>query len=67
MFCGVKMFGGVLVFRGVATANVAATQAQAQMHPTIAHLEAFFAAFGLGFYFLNLIEVGTGIGHPSLL
>jgi len=67
MFCGVEMLGGVFVLRGVAAANVTATQAQTQMHPTVAHFEAFFASLGLGFNFLNLIEVGAGIGHAGLL
>lgn len=67
MFCGVKMFRGVFVLRRIAAAYVAASQAQAQMDPTVAHLEAFFAAFGLRFDFANLIEVRTAIGHVSLL
>jgi hypothetical protein len=67
MFGGVKMLRGVFVLRGVAAANVTATQAQTQMRPSVAHFEAFFATLGLGFYFLNLIEVGAGIGHAGLL
>jgi hypothetical protein len=33
-----KMFGGVMVFRTIATADVAANQAFTQMYPCIAHL-----------------------------
>jgi hypothetical protein len=37
------MLRGVLVLRGIATADVAADKAQAQMHPPVAKLDAFFA------------------------
>jgi len=60
-----KMFCGVFVFRGVAAADVAAAQAQAQVHPTVAHLQALFAALGLWFNAFDLIEVRTVIGHNS--
>ena len=46
MFGVVKMFGCVLVLRGIAAANVTAFQAQAQMDPVVAHFEAFFATVG---------------------
>jgi hypothetical protein len=39
----VKVFCGVLVFRAVAAADVAAFKTFAQMHPRIVHFEAFFA------------------------
>jgi hypothetical protein len=54
MFHGVKMLGGVFILRRVATAHVAAYQAQAQMHPAVAHLYALRADVGGGsgdFYF----------------
>jgi hypothetical protein len=41
-----KMFGGVMVFRIIATADVAANQALPQMYPCIAYLEALFATIG---------------------
>jgi hypothetical protein len=63
----VKMFCGVLVFRGVATAHVAAAQTQAQMNPGVAHLEALFAAFGVWFDALDLIEVRATLSHALLL
>ncbi len=65
MFRSLKMLCGVFVFRRVAAADVATAQAQPQMHPTVAHLQAFFAALGLWFNGFNLIEVRTVIGHNS--
>jgi hypothetical protein len=67
MLGGVKMFCGVLVLRGVAAADVTATQTQAEVHPGVAHLEALFAAFGLGLDALDLIEMGTSVSHGGLL
>jgi hypothetical protein len=63
---GVKVFGGVLVLGRIAATDVAATQAQAQVDPSIAHLQALFAAVGVGFYLVNLIQVGATI-HGSIL
>jgi hypothetical protein len=60
------MFGGVLVLGGIAAADVTASEAQAQVDPSIAHLQALFAAFGVGFYLVNLIEVGASL-HGSIL
>jgi hypothetical protein len=39
-----KMLGRVLILRVVATTNVTALEAEAQMHPLIACRQAFFAA-----------------------
>src|SRR2546428_339296 len=58
---------GVLVFRGVATTDVATAQTQAQMNPSVAHLEAFFAALGLWFDGPDLVEVRARFGHVDLL
>ena len=44
MLGAVKMFGRVLVLRGVAAAHVAAFHTEAQVHPRIAALEALLAA-----------------------
>src|SRR5690242_11745154 len=63
MLRSVKMLGGVFVLRGVAAADVAASQTQAQMHPTVAHLEALFAALGFRLDALDLIDVRASIGH----
>jgi hypothetical protein len=67
MLRGMKMFCGVFVLRGVAAADVAASQAKTQMYPTVAHLKALFAAFGLGFDAFDLIEMRTSIGHCGSL
>ncbi|MGB6822527.1 MAG: hypothetical protein WBE21_10640 [Candidatus Acidiferrales bacterium] len=54
---GVEMFCGMAIFRRIAAANVAADQAQAKMHPRVAHQETFFAAFAAGRDFLNFFSV----------
>jgi hypothetical protein len=53
----VEMLRGVAVFRVVTAADMAADQTFAQMHPRIAHLQAFFAAVGRRLYVANLREV----------
>jgi hypothetical protein len=50
----VEMLGGVLVFGGVAAADVAALHAQAQMDPGVAHFQTLFAALGVWRYFVNV-------------
>jgi hypothetical protein len=49
----------MLVFRGVAAADVAANQAQAQMHPGVAGFEALFAALAAGRDFADFAGVRT--------
>src|SRR5207244_12474106 len=66
MLGSVKMLRGVPVLRGIATADMAASQAQAQMHPTVSHLEALFAALTLRFNFANLVNMRAGIGNSVL-
>jgi hypothetical protein len=66
VLAGVKMFGRMLVFRRIAATDVATTQAQAQVDPGVAHLQAFFAPMGVRFYVMDLIEVGT-TAHASYL
>src|SRR5579863_8096822 len=60
------MFCRVLVLGRIAAADVAATKAQAQMDPSIAHFQALFAAVRVGLYFVNLIQVGATV-HGSIL
>jgi hypothetical protein len=55
----VKVFRSVFVLGRIATPDVPATQAQAKMHPLIAHLETFFTSTGMGFDVLDLIEMRT--------
>jgi hypothetical protein len=52
-----KMLGGVLVFRRITAADIAALQTQPQMNPGVAHLYAFFARVVAGAGELDLIEV----------
>jgi hypothetical protein len=66
VFVRVKVLCRVLVLGGIAAADVPATKTQPQVDPFIAHLQALFAAVGVGFYVLNLIEVGTAL-HGSIL
>ena len=58
-----KMFGGVLVRRRVAAADVATYHAQAQMHPGAADAQTVFTSIGAGRDFFDLIEVCTFVGH----
>ena len=46
MFGRMKMLCRVLVLRGIAAADMAALEAQPQMHPAVAHLQALLAAIG---------------------
>jgi len=57
MFGGVEMFCGMLVFRGIATADVATFTAETQVNPAVAHLQAFFAALCMLMNILNVAEV----------
>jgi hypothetical protein len=58
-----KMLGGVLVLRRIAAADFAARQAQAQVHPFVADLQALFAAFGVRLDRLDLIEMRAFDSH----
>jgi hypothetical protein len=55
----VKMLGGMLVLGRVTTANVAATQAFAEMDPAIAHFKAFLAAIAARGHIPNFFRVRT--------
>jgi hypothetical protein len=55
----VEVFGGVFVLGRIATAYVTATEAQPQVDPGIAHLEAFFAAVGVRRDFVYLVGMST--------
>jgi hypothetical protein len=52
-----KMFGGVLVFGAIAAADVATGEAEAEMDPGVAGLQAVFAALGAGFDGADFIDV----------
>jgi hypothetical protein len=62
----VEVFGGVLIGRAVATADVTANQAHAEVDPFRAGLQTFFAAVSRRGDFLNLGEMLTFHGyHPQ--
>jgi hypothetical protein len=52
-----EVFRGVFVLRRVATANVTTNLAEAQMNPSIAHLQTLFASVGLWGWVANLVKV----------
>ncbi len=53
----VEVPGGVPVLRLVTAPDVAADQADTQVHPRIAHLEALLAALGAGCNLLDLLQM----------
>jgi hypothetical protein len=53
----VKVFGCMLVLRGIAAADVAAYHAQAQVNPGVAHFYALFADVCFGGGDFDLIEM----------
>src|SRR5271157_1403620 len=67
MLRAMKVFGGVLVLRGIAAAHIAAFKAQSQMHPGVAELDAIFADVHLGVLDFDLIEMCAGFGHNAPL
>ena len=42
---------------------MAADEAEAQMHPGVAHFKAFLTALRFGFYRADLVDMRTDIGH----
>lgn len=58
---GVEMSCGVTIFRRIAAAYVAAGQAQAKVHPRVAHQETLLAAFAAGRDFLDFLNVRAGL------
>jgi hypothetical protein len=61
------MARGMFVFRIVAATDVATRQAHAQVHPGVAHLQAFFAAVGIGVARRDLVEMGAIMFHADSL
>src|SRR4030081_2803320 len=53
----------MFVLGAVAASHVAARQAQPQVDPLVAHLQAFFAALGLGLHIADLIDVRANFSH----
>ncbi len=65
MFRRVKVFGGVLVFGRVATADVSALEADSQMDPAIAQRHAVFTNLCGGLQILRVFYVFTD-GHATI-
>jgi hypothetical protein len=62
----VEVFGGMLVFGGIAAAHVTAAQAQAQVDPGIANLHAVLANVLVCSLNFNLFQMIAGLSHkPS--
>jgi hypothetical protein len=59
----VKVFCRMLVLRAVATSDVSAAEAEAEMNPGVTHFKAFFATFAAGLHFFNFAEVRAFGGH----
>jgi hypothetical protein len=66
VLCLVKMFGGVLVLGRVAAAHMSADEAQAQMHPGVAHFDALFAHVRIRLFDLDLVQVSAFRQHRFL-
>jgi hypothetical protein len=62
----VEVLGGVLVLGRIAAANVAATEAQAQVNPGIARFHTVLAHMLIGFLDFDLIQVGAFCRHRFL-
>ena len=54
-----KMFGRVLIWRGIAAADMATRHAEAQVHPGAADAQTIFTSVRAGRDFFDLIEVCT--------
>jgi hypothetical protein len=63
----VEMLGCVLVLGRVATTNVSATQAQAQVNPRVAGFDTVLTHMLIGFSDFDLIKVGAFFWHRFLL
>ena len=55
----VEVFGGVLIFRRIAAADVTTAQTQAEVDPGIAHFQALLTSFCVRLHIMDLIEMGT--------
>jgi len=60
---GVEVLCGVFVFGVIATANVPADHAEAEMHPGIAYFQAIFAPFCAWGDLSDFFEVFAGFVH----
>ena len=58
-----EVFRGVLILGGIAAPHVAASHAQAQMDPGVAHLYALLANMFLCAGYLYLIQMRASVSH----
>jgi hypothetical protein len=63
MLARVIMLGGVFVLRRIATTHVSATQAEPQVNPGVAHLQAFFTTLALRLSVFRGLNVTAGLSH----
>ena len=61
-----EMFGGMFVLGGITATDVAATHAQAQVHPLIAGFQTLFASMCVRNDLLDLGEVFTLAHHSTV-
>lgn len=61
-----KMLGGVLILRRIATTDISADKAETQVNPSITHFYALFANVLGGRPDFDLVEMGASIVHMSL-
>jgi hypothetical protein len=65
MLDGMKMLGSVLVLGGIATSDMPANHAHAQVDPRIARLHAVFTDMLVGFLDFDLIQMSALVRHGS--
>jgi hypothetical protein len=63
----VEMLCSVAIFRRIAAGHISAKKTHPQMDPSIAQLDAFFAALAIWFDVVNLIEMSALFSHAALL
>jgi hypothetical protein len=63
-----KMLRGMFIFGGIAATHVSANQAHAEMHPGVAHFQAFLASVSAWLHLANFFYVRAAVyRHPVLL
>jgi hypothetical protein len=63
MLGGVEMFGGMLILRIVAAADMTTDETDTQMHPGITYFQAILAAIGAGGDLTYLVKMTTLFCH----
>jgi hypothetical protein len=62
-----EMLGGVLVLGAVAASDVSAGLAHSQVHPGVAHLQAFLTTIAARYDIVNVIKVSASRRHYLLI